>query len=80
MKSIGLVLLLALSAPACSHFSKSARQERAYRSYVRKSAISRTHQQARLSHKTTEMLPPEARETVQTSANPQSISSGQDDQ
>ena len=46
MKSLSLILFLAIAAtPGCSHFSSSARQQRAYAKYVRKSATVRQKQQ-----------------------------------
>jgi len=48
LKSIGLILLLALCLPACSHFSKSARQQRAYEKYVHKSMRARSKQKAKI--------------------------------
>jgi hypothetical protein len=47
VKSLCLILFLALGAtPGCSRFSKSARQERAYAKYVRKSTHAREKRQA----------------------------------
>ena len=48
LKSIGLIILLALCLPACSHFSKSARQQRAYEKYVHKSMKMRSKQKAKI--------------------------------
>ena len=47
MKSLCLVLLLALSMPACSMLTKSGRQERAYSKYITKMSSSRDKQRAR---------------------------------
>jgi hypothetical protein len=41
MKSICLILLLALSSTGCSSFSKNARADRAYRKYIRASSVQR---------------------------------------
>jgi uncharacterized protein YceK len=41
MKSICLVLFLALSLTGCSGFSKTARADRAYRKYIRASTAQR---------------------------------------
>ena len=46
MKSLCLILFLAIGAtPGCSHFSSSARQQRAYAKYVQKSANVREKRQ-----------------------------------
>ena len=47
MKSLCLVLILAVSMAGCSMFSKSGRQDRAYRNYVRKMQTSRDRQRSR---------------------------------
>jgi hypothetical protein len=47
MKSLSVVLLLALGMPACSMLTKSGRQERAYSKYVRKMSASRDKQRIR---------------------------------
>ena len=41
MKTICLVLLLALSSTGCSSFSKTARADRAYRKYIKASTVQR---------------------------------------
>jgi len=41
MKSIDLVLFLALSLTGCSGFSKTARADRAYRKYIKASTAQR---------------------------------------
>jgi hypothetical protein len=46
LKSLCLVLLLALLTPGCSRFSKSGRQERAYSKYVRKMSANRDKQRS----------------------------------
>lgn len=46
MKSLCVILLLVIGAmPGCSHFSSTARQQRAYEKYVRKSANVRVKRQ-----------------------------------
>jgi hypothetical protein len=47
MKSLCLVLLVALGVPGCSMMTKSGRQERAYSKYVRKMSGSRDKQRLR---------------------------------
>jgi hypothetical protein len=53
-----LILVLALSLPACARFSKSARQQRAYEKYVRKSMATRTRQQSQFFHSRAAKMPP----------------------
>ena len=48
MKLLSLVLLLGLSMPACSMFTKSGRQERAYSKYVRNMSSSRDKQRSKI--------------------------------
>jgi PBP1b-binding outer membrane lipoprotein LpoB len=72
MKSLCLVLLLALITPGCSRFSKSGRQERAYSKYVRKMSANRDKQQLREIRQRAEMpklrpTPSEPVESVQVS-------------
>jgi hypothetical protein len=75
MKSICLVLLLALSSTGCSTFSKSARDQRAYRKYVRQSQAARDkRRKSVIEHQRAEMpslrnMPPpsEPQTTVSTS-------------
>jgi hypothetical protein len=47
MKSLSLVLLVALSVPGCSMFTKSGREERAYTKYLRKMGAAREEQRAK---------------------------------
>jgi uncharacterized protein YceK len=47
MKSLCLVLLLALGMPGCSTFSKSSRQQRAYNKYIQKMSSGRRRQQTK---------------------------------
>lgn len=57
MKSLYLILVLALSFPACSRFSESARRQRAYERYVRKSMGQRARQQAKFSRSHAPRMP-----------------------
>jgi hypothetical protein len=45
MKSLCLVLLLAVSVPGCSRFSKNARMERAYYKHLEKAKVAREKSQ-----------------------------------
>ena len=74
MKSLCLVLLLALSAPGCSMFSKSSREARAYSKYVKKQSAVRDRQRSRIIRQRAEMpslrtqpTPGPVQESVQTS-------------
>ena len=70
MKSLCLVLVLAVSMAGCSMFSKSSRQDRAYRKYVRKMQTSREKQRSKILHRRTDsptLRPTPGPETVQTS-------------
>jgi hypothetical protein len=58
MKSIYLILLVALSLPACARFSETARQQRAYEKYVRKSMANRNRQMAHIPHNPNPEVPP----------------------
>jgi hypothetical protein len=74
MKTICLVLLLALSSTGCSTFSKSARNERAYRNYIKKATAARdkrrkqviTHQRAQMPALRNPPPPSEPQTTVST--------------
>jgi hypothetical protein len=75
MKTLSLVLLLALSMPACSMFSSRDRQqERAYSKYLKKRGALRQHQRSRIIQQRaeppplrTQPTPGPAQERVQTS-------------
>jgi hypothetical protein len=75
MKSLALVLLVALSVPGCSMFSsKQSRQERAYSKYVRKMSSKRDRQRSRIIQQRaeppalrTQPTPGPVQENVQTS-------------
>jgi hypothetical protein len=77
MKSLCLILLLAIGAtPGCSHFSSSARQQRAYAKYVRKSAIVREKRQKQFRQEKAKIpatAPSEPQVTMETSEGPQSV-------
>jgi len=48
VKLFCLILILAIGAtPGCSHFSSSARQQRAYAKYIRKSSMAHQKRQAK---------------------------------
>jgi hypothetical protein len=48
MKALCLVLLLALSTPGCSRFSKSARTERAYYKHLKQATVAREKRRKQL--------------------------------
>ncbi len=48
MKYLCLVLLLALSMPSCSRFSKNSRDQRAYSKYIKKSKAARDKESQRV--------------------------------
>jgi hypothetical protein len=50
MKVLCVVLLLGLSVPGCSTFSKSARAERAYSRYLKKATAAREKRRKQLIH------------------------------
>ena len=80
LKCTTAALLLALLLPltGCSSFSKSARQQRAYEKYVRKSSLARTKQQSRFLSSRKPRIPkqPEPSDPVEsTSTGPESMSS-----
>jgi uncharacterized protein YceK len=73
MKSLCLVLLLALSVPGCSTFSKSARAERAYTRYLKQATAAREKRRKQLiQHQRAQMRsmpktpPPLQQQTVQS--------------
>ena len=85
MKSLCLILFLAISAtPACSHFSSSARQQRAYAKYVRKSGIVREKRQKQFRQEKAKippaMAPSEPQVTTETSEGPQAAPSDSNNQ
>jgi hypothetical protein len=55
MKSRLVIFLLLCSLTSCSYFTKSGRQDRAYRNYVRKSSATRAQQQSKFKFRTPEM-------------------------
>jgi hypothetical protein len=69
MKALCVVLLLGLSMPGCSTFSKSSRQQRAYNKYVQKMSSNRQRQRIKVIKQRSKMpelpsLPP-AQKNVQ---------------
>lgn len=70
MKSVCLTLVLAVSIAGCSTFSKSGRQDRAYKNYVRKMQTSREKQRSKILQQRTDLptlRPTPGPETTQTS-------------
>ena len=72
MRSICLVLILALSSTGCSTFSKSTRDQRAYRKYVKQAKVARDNRRKQLiAHQRAELpplrnTPPPAEQNVQS--------------
>jgi hypothetical protein len=82
MKPLYLILVLALSFPACST-SESARRERAYKKCIRQSMTIRMPKQSRFSRsRAPQTLPTVAVPTteISTQADPQAVPSEQTDQ
>jgi hypothetical protein len=85
VKSLCLILLLAIGAtPGCSHFSSSARQQRAYAKYVKKSAIVREKRQKQFRQEKAKIPPAPAQSepqvTMETSDAPQAAPSDSSNQ
>ena len=83
MKLLCLILVLALSLPACSRFSESARRERAYKKCIHQSMTIRMPKQSRFSRsRAPQTLPTVAVPTteISTQADPQAVPSEQTDQ
>jgi hypothetical protein len=84
IKSLCLILFLAISAmPSCSHFSSSARQQRAYAKYVRKSAIVHQKRQKQFRQdkaKIPPAAPSEPQVTMEASEGPQAVPSDSNNQ
>jgi len=85
VKSLCLILFLAVSAtPSCSHFSSSARQQRAYAKYVRKSAIVHEKRQKQFRQDKAKIppatAPSEPQVTMETSEGPQAVPSDSNNQ
>ncbi len=77
MKIISVVLIAALGLTGCSTFSKSARRERAYEKYVRKSSMARVVRQSRFhSSKTRIPKTPPSAPIESTETGPQAIPAG----
>ena len=66
-KSFTLLLLIALVMPACSRFSDTNRQQRAYAKYVRKQSAARQQQRAKVQRTQQEIPAAEPRTDVTTS-------------
>ena len=75
--ALALVLILGLSMPACSSFSKSSREHRKYEKYVRKSKLARDKQRSKFRAAQGKIPPaPGLSEPVETtSTGPESMSS-----
>ena len=72
LKTLSLLLVLALSASGCSMFSKTNKEERAYAKYVNKMSKQRANQQSKIVQKRAEMptlrpTPGPVEQSVQTS-------------
>jgi hypothetical protein len=85
VKSLCLILFLAIGAtPGCSHFSSSARQQRAYAKYVRKYATGREKQQKKFLKEKSKIPPATApsdwQVTAEASEAPQAVSSDSSNQ
>jgi hypothetical protein len=67
LTSTVLLVALLFSGAGCSSFSKSARQQRAYQKYVRKSSVTRNRQQMKF-RTTKPVIPraPEASEPIES--------------
>lgn len=87
MKKLSLVLTLAISVSACSHYTEAEKQQRAYQKYVHKSMAKREKDQKRLAKKypappaipEREVGPWQATATT-SSEGPLSVSSGDSNQ
>jgi hypothetical protein len=82
MKSLSLFLLILMVSisPACSRFSASGRQERAYAKYIKKSKSDRERRQAKFRKEKAKIPKPgesesESPEMTQTSEGPQAVPS-----
>ncbi|MFL6531430.1 MAG: hypothetical protein ACJ8HQ_07025 [Chthoniobacterales bacterium] len=73
-----LLLAFALMLGGCSHYSKSARQQRAYAKYVRNSSFARSKRSLKLRPGKVQLPPmPETSDPiVSTESGPQAMSSG----
>lgn len=85
MKSLCLILLLAISAtPACSRFTSSGRQDRAYAAHFKKLRVDREQRLARLHYNVGKPPPLEAQTPSEPreifSEGPQAVTSGSDNQ
>jgi heat shock protein HslJ len=77
LKGLTIVLISGLFLPGCAHYSKSARQQRAYEKYVRKQSGIQHRQQAKYKkvRMPRTMGPSEAKITAEAYSGPQSVSS-----
>lgn len=78
-KSISCLLLLTLALSGCSSFSKSARQQRAYAKYVRKSSMGRVAQHKKWFSGKPQLPPlqPVSDPIVTSESGPQSVTAGE---
>jgi PBP1b-binding outer membrane lipoprotein LpoB len=76
--SLSLLLACALMLGGCSHYSKSARQQRAYANYVRNASVTRAKQGLKLRPGKVQLPPmPEASDPIVSSeSGPQAMTSG----
>ncbi|HEY0369791.1 MAG TPA: hypothetical protein VGC85_09360 [Chthoniobacterales bacterium] len=77
--STATAVMLALGLSSCSHFSKQARQQRAYDHYVRKSSLANVRQSLKLRPGKVQLPPlPQASDPVASTAlgsGPESVTS-----
>ena len=79
MKSLCLILLLAISVPGCSRFTKTGRMDRAYYKQLNQAKVQRekrqkqliAQQQAEMKKATSDNAPPPTMPTVQTTTQSQ---------
>ena len=70
---MAVLLIAAMLLPSCSMFTQSARQQRAYERYVRKSSLARVKQQKRIRPKKTIIPVTEPSEPIDSSG-PEAVS------
>ena len=66
-KTLTFLLLIALALPACSRYSETNRQQRAYAKYVRKQSAARQKQRAKVQRSQQEIPEEQARTETTTS-------------
>jgi hypothetical protein len=78
LKPVTLVLIGCLALSGCAHFTKSGRQQLAYKKYVRKQSGMRARQQAKLKtpRVPSALQPSEPKITTEVSGSPLSVTSG----